>query len=83
MGFIRQVFSEPGSDGTGSFGRLAAGVSLVAVICWVTRIVLKTNAIPDLLNCFYLVGGLYGLNKLPEILDKLVQLRTGALKPPS
>jgi hypothetical protein len=45
---IREIFSEPGPNGTLSWGRVAATITLFAAITWVTRIVLLTHALPDL-----------------------------------
>lgn len=47
---LREVLSEPGNglDGALSWGRIAASVSLLSSIVWVTRIVLQTHVLPDL-----------------------------------
>jgi hypothetical protein len=68
MGFLRSVFSE--SDGTGSWSRFGAFLSLSAVIGWVSMVVHHTHAIPD-------VGGLaffltatnapYGVNLISKM----------------
>lgn len=45
---IREILSEPGPNGTLSWGRCAATVSLLAGIVWVSKIVLTTHGLPDL-----------------------------------
>jgi len=69
MSFLREVFSE---DGQGSYSRSASGTIVLAVLAWVTYIVIKTHAIPDLTGpAWFLVTGTgihYGTNKAPDIM---------------
>jgi hypothetical protein len=46
FGFIKSAFSEP--DGSGSSSRLLAGACVVALIVWVSYLVFKNHAMPDL-----------------------------------
>lgn len=66
--FWKSVFSE---DGEGSYSRCAAGTVVIAAVAWVTHVVWKTNAIPDLTGISAFVvscaGVHYGLNKASEI----------------
>ncbi len=69
MSFLREVFSE---DGQGSYSRLAAGAIVLSVLSWVTYLVFKNHAIPDLTGpSWFLVTGTgihYGTNKAPDIM---------------
>lgn len=68
--FVRSVFSD---NGTGSFSRVTSFLVVASVLGWITRVVFKTNAIPDLSGAAMFlttgVGVLYGTNKLPAIID--------------
>jgi hypothetical protein len=44
--FLKSTFSEP--DGTGSASRVLAGASVISTILWVTYLVIKNGALPDL-----------------------------------
>lgn len=59
--FVKSVFSE--SDGTGSWGRIGSFAALLAVIGWVTHIVIYTHTIPDLTGSTAFVGTPYLINK--------------------
>lgn len=61
---IREIFSEPGPDGTLSWGRVASAVSLVAAISWVTHIVIKTHTLPALDGATGFIVGPYASNKI-------------------
>ena len=64
--FLKGVFSE--SDGTPSYGRLSSGAITLFTCAWVTHVVLKTHAIPDLGGPAMFVGvgsgAQYGVNKV-------------------
>jgi hypothetical protein len=68
--FIKGALSE--SPGVPSYSRLASGVIVLAVISWVSYVVFKTDALPDLSGAlFFLTGGVgihYGTNKASEII---------------
>lgn len=68
MGFLKQIFSEPGADGTGSFSRVMSFIIDLCTLGWVTYVVIKSGAIPDLNGplIFMTTGhtSLYGLNKI-------------------
>jgi hypothetical protein len=70
--FLRSVFSE--SDGTGSWGRCGSALIVVFTLGWVTYVVIRTHAIPDLMGPLaFLTGGsgsLYGANKLITAFSK-------------
>ncbi len=69
IAFIKSVFSEP--DGTGSTARVLSGVLAVASICWISHIVLKTHALPDMAGVAALITAPYGANKIiTKIMDK-------------
>jgi hypothetical protein len=59
MNFWKGVFSDNGNP---SFSRVATGIALVAVICWITHIVRHLHAMPDFSGPSLFVGTLYGLN---------------------
>ncbi len=54
MKFLRDVFSD---HGTPSFARVAPGVIIAATLGWITYLVLKNNALPDLTGPTMFVGG--------------------------
>lgn len=70
MKFLREVFSD---GGEGSFSRCGAAFVAVSVVAWVTYILLKTKAMPDLYGpAMFLTSGigvLYGTNKVPDIVS--------------
>lgn len=75
MSFWKQVFSEPGPEGTGSFSRVSAFLVVVTVLGWLTYIVVKTGGLPsDLTNVGTFmavqVTMLYGLNKVVTKIGK-------------
>ena len=57
--YLKDLFSE---SSTASFGRVGAGIALIASIGWVSWAVYKTNAIPDLGGVSLFIGTLYGLS---------------------
>ena len=60
MNFLKQLFSDqPGV----SFGRFGCFLALAAGIVWVTRIVWKTNILPDLSGLTFFVSSLYLVGK--------------------
>lgn len=61
---IREIHSEPGPNGTLSWGRIAATASLLAAISWVTSIVFKTHALPDLAGAAGFVVAPYTANRI-------------------
>lgn len=68
--FIKSIFSE---NGEGSYSRLASFIITLAVLIWVSHVVYKTHAIPDLggASAFIAtgVGVHYGINKADDIMD--------------
>lgn len=68
--FLREVFSE---DGEGSYSRCAAGAIVAATIAWVSHVVWKTGALPDLTgpSAFIVttVTAHYGVNKASDIIS--------------
>lgn len=70
--FLRGVFSEP--DGSPSYSRLTSGAITIFTCAWVTHVVLKTHAIPDLGGpTTFIAGGTgvqYGLNKVSTAITK-------------
>ena len=64
--FARSVLSEP--DGTGSAARVYTLLVVVSVLVWISYLVLRHTAIPDLKGVtVFLVStttSLYGLNKI-------------------
>jgi hypothetical protein len=59
MEFWKGVFTDGGSP---SFSRVASGVALAFVCGWVTAIVYRTHAIPELNGVCLFIGTLYGTN---------------------
>jgi len=69
LAFIREVFSE---DGQGSFSRVIQGFIVLATCGWVTHVVARTHAIPDLTSPSMFIGAgslHYVANKVPDMLS--------------
>lgn len=62
--YLKDLFSE---KSTASFGRVGAGVALVSTIGWVSWVVYKTNALPELGGVSLFIGTLYGLSKAGSV----------------
>ena len=63
--YIKSTFSE--ADGTGSATRFLAGGGVLSTIVWVSYIVLRTHALPDLSGAALFVSASfsgYGINKV-------------------
>ena len=71
--FCRSVLSE--ADGTGSWSRCGSLLIVLATLGWVTHVVWRTHAIPDLggATAFMTTGAgtLYGTNKLGSIVSAI------------
>lgn len=80
--FIREVFSD---GGIGSFARVAQGVVVLSTVSWVSYVVWRNNAIPDLTGpTFFLSGGAashYGLSKISGIVDAFKGKKKDAPEP--
>jgi hypothetical protein len=70
--FMKSVLSE---DGQGSYSRTAAMAIVLASIGWVSHVVWKTHALPDLtgVSAFVCstVGFHYGVNKASDIIGAI------------
>lgn len=55
------------AQGKPAYGRLASWVALNAALLWDTHIVWKTEKIPDLWGQLIFIGGLFAIEKLPEV----------------
>lgn len=73
FGFLRSVFSE--SDGTGSWSRIGSLLIVLSTLAWVTHVVWKTHAIPDLGGATGFMttgaGTLYATNKASSIMSAI------------
>ena len=67
--FLKSVFSE--ADGTGSFGRIGSGLTLLIVLGCVVHITYVKKQIPDLAGPSLAVGTLYGINKAAGAVQKM------------
>lgn len=69
--FLQSVFSE--DDGQGSYSRVASGAIVVATLAWVSHVVWKTGALPDLTGPATFIclaaGSHYGINKASDIIS--------------
>ena len=66
--FIKWVFCE--TDGTPSFARVATAVVLAFMLGWITSIVLRTNAFPELGGAALFITAIYGANKFATQIKK-------------
>ena len=64
MSWMHELFSEPGANGTMSWGRMASALALLGAIVWISRIVFLTHQLPafDGITAFVLAP--YGTNKV-------------------
>ena len=63
MSWLKKLFS---SDGSVSFGRMSAGIVLLASLVWTSYIVWKRLEIPDLKSVALLVTSLYTGSKIGD-----------------
>jgi hypothetical protein len=70
---IRELFSEPGANGTLSWGRVASAVALLGALVWVSKIVFQTHTLPafDGITAFVLAP--YGANKVATAAQAFAQ----------
>jgi hypothetical protein len=61
---VREIHSEPGQNGTLSWGRIAASASLIAAITWVTHLVIHTGTLPALDGISGFVVAPYAANRI-------------------
>lgn len=66
--FLRQLFSE---SGEASYSRIGSFLALLFACGWVSVIVYKTHALPELQGLALFVATLYGLGKAGETLQRL------------
>jgi len=69
--YLKSTFSE--SDGTGSASRLLAGGGVLSAIVWVSYVVFRTKALPDLSGVSLWLGTSfsgYGMNKLSGAINR-------------
>lgn len=69
--FLKSTFSEP--DGTGSASRVLALVAILSNIVWVSFVVIKTHAMPDLSGSAMYIGASfsgYAANKISTVFKK-------------
>ncbi len=67
--FLQQLFSE---SGEASFSRVGAGGALICACVWVSRIVWRTGALPDLEGLTLFFAALYGLGKAGETVQRIL-----------
>lgn len=60
---LREIHSEPGTNGTLSWGRVASSFALVSAVVWVSRLLILTHGLPALDGITGFVLGPYGANK--------------------
>ena len=70
MNFLHQLFSE---SGEASFSRLGSFLALLFGCAWVSFIVWKTGALPDLEGLALFIASLYGLGKAGETLQRVLK----------
>lgn len=73
--FFKEALSEP--SGTGSFSRISAGLIVVSVVTWISFLVFKNHAMPDLAGPSLFLstgaGATYGVNKTVTALSGVVK----------
>jgi hypothetical protein len=66
--FFHQLFSE---SGEASFSRIGSCLALFFSCAWISYIVWKTRALPELEGLTFFIDTLYGLGKAGETLQRL------------
>ena len=61
---IKEIMSEPAPVNTLSWGRIASSVALLAVIVWVSYLVLKNHQLPALAEAAGFISAPYASNKI-------------------
>jgi hypothetical protein len=61
---LREIHSEPGPNGTLSWGRCASSLSLVSGIIWVSHILVHTHGLPALDGVTAFTLAPYASNKI-------------------
>lgn len=78
---MRKVLREMFTDkGVFSFGRIGAAIALHVSIIWVSWVVYKTNAIPDLSGISLFISSLYLISKGLSVAQSY-RSQTNAIKP--
>lgn len=67
--FFKLLFSE---SGEASFSRIGSFIALLFSCGWVSVIVLKNHALPDLQGLAIFIAPLYGLGKAGETLQRVL-----------
>ncbi len=67
--FLKQLFSE---SGEASFSRTGSFMALALACGWVSYIVWKTHALPNLQGLTMFIGTLYGLGKTGETVQRVM-----------
>jgi hypothetical protein len=70
---IREIHSEPGPNGTLSWGRIAATASLVAAIVWVSHLVFRSGTLPSLDGISGFVVAPYAANRVATAVQSFSQ----------
>lgn len=61
---VREIHSEPGPNGTLSWGRCASTGTLIAVLVFIGTIVFRTHALPDLAGASAFAISPYAANRV-------------------
>lgn len=72
--FFKKLFSDSGEV---SFSRTASGIAVICSCVWVSYVVYKNIAIPDLSGIALFIGTLYGLGKVSETIQKIKSVNEG------
>jgi hypothetical protein len=65
--FLHELFSE---SGRASFSRVGTFLALASSCVWISAIVWRTSALPDLGSLTFFIGTLYGLGKAGETVQR-------------
>jgi len=66
------------SEAKVNFGAVAALIALFASIVWVSWVVYKTNAVPDLSGISFFIGTMYGISKVKEVVAAAKGISSGS-----
>jgi len=69
VNFLKELFSDHSGA---SFSRVGSFISLLFACVWVSRIVWRTGALPNLEGLTFLISSLYGLGKAGETVQRVL-----------
>ena len=70
---VREIMSEPGPNGTLSWGRIASSVLIIAVVVWASRFLYLNHTIPSVRELTEFMIAPYASNKISTAVQSFSQ----------